>query len=160
MDNELLFILLILITVVMNIVKAVRKNKKKAAAPAEAAPEETGKQRSEWEKILRELMGEEEKQPQRSVQYDEEEPEPSPVGTAYVSIEEQSGSIRGYREGQRMQTPDYQSRVFQVESAFEKESDNLFTGPQILTSDYNEPLRDFDLRTAVIYSTLLKRPEV
>jgi hypothetical protein len=162
MDNELLFILIILFTVVMNIIKAVRKNKGKTSAPAGAAPKETGKQRGEWEKILRELMGEEEKKPQPAdrYDYDEEEEVPALAGTAYTTVEQLKGSITGYDEGQRMQSPDYLSRVFRVESALEKETGSEITDSQLHAIDYNADIRAFDLRTAVIYSTILTRPRI
>ncbi len=162
MDSELLFLLIILITVVLNIVKAVRKKRGESPAPASGSDAPEGKKESEWEKVLRELLGETET-PEPAAVSEETEPEEVRSEHRYTPVEEQEGSIPYDDDTHSLTPPDYHSRVFNVEQATEGSPSMKYT--ESLTGedysgyyDFHDRFTPFDLRTAVVYNTILNRP--
>jgi len=159
MDSELLFLLIIILTVVINIVKAINKKRGPApqgAAPATSANPASPPAESDWQKVLRELLGES-PAPPRPVpyQYDDEV-------ESLETLEPLGGYIKSTSE-YTFETPEFTSSTF-GEEPFTVESsttsagikDAKTTGYQL--NQWQRELRSFDLRKAVIYSSILNRP--
>jgi hypothetical protein len=158
MDNELLFILIFVITVIANIIKAVNKNKKRRGASAPSVSEEGGgkAKEPEWQKILRELMGETEPVPQPAEVDDYNAP-----GEERDLMTERSEEYR--KETYNFEAPVYtqpslKMKGFDVEQSTDSEDiadiPKYGKGHQIR----HNALKEFDLRSAIIYNAVLNRP--
>lgn len=152
MDKELLFILVIIITVVINIMKAV--NKKKAQSGTPGAPRPTvAPEQGNWQEVLKQLMGETPEPKSYDYGYPEEAETletTKPLGG--FNSETYDFSAPNYTvsslEPEPVQAPDYE----------QENREKQETGRNTPFAGIREELTQFDLRRAVIYSTLLNRP--
>jgi hypothetical protein len=156
MDKELLFLLIIIVTVVINIIKAV--NKKKGAQPSSATPPPvaaTGQE--DWQEILRKMFGEKEAaQNMETSQWEEPESLETlvPLGGSMEEVAPFS-----YQEPQYSKSS-LSMEAFDVSPSTWTDADDL-TKQGSAPKQVHHPLKDtgpFDIRKAVIFSTILERP--
>ncbi len=158
MDSELLFILIIILTVVINIVKVVKK--KKAQLPKVTQPEPAEKSgEGDWQKMLRDLLGETESKP-KPVSFEEEDQLESLE--TLETLEPLGGYIRD-NIPYSFEEPEYSrstisDEVFDVQSAISAVPETNLSKATVPASFVHGNLKDFNIRKAVIYSTILNRP--
>jgi hypothetical protein len=152
MDKELLFILVIIITVVINIMKAVNKKKAQSGTPS-APPPTVAPDQGNWQEVLKQLMG--------------EAPAPKTYDYEYPEEAETLETIKplgGFNsETYDFSVPNYsvsslESMSVQPDDSEDDSYPKQQTGRNTPFPGIREELAEFDLRRAVIYSTLLNRP--
>ena len=155
MDSELLFLLIIVLTVVINIVKAIKKKKAQAAQITQPEPAKTP-QEGDWQKMLKELLGETASVPRPAPVYEDYESE------SLETLEPLGGYIQEHKpynfDKPEYTRPSIQDEIFDVQPGVQAVPDSEYSLNIASVQRMHETLRDFDIRKAVIYSTILNRP--
>lgn len=154
MDKELLFILIIIITVVINIAKAIKKKNQPAVSDPETAENED---KQDWQEVLREMLGDKARttgpEPQMHGEYETLETL-EPLGKTIEDMKDYT-----FRE------PEYTKSSFRMEAFDVSQStsqddmiNTSFTNERSFLSHRYSFLKEFDLKQAVIYNSILNRP--
>lgn len=159
MDSELVFLLIVILTVVINIVKAINKKKAQTATGAAKAPSAEPAlpaSESDWQKVLRELLGETAIPAQPATHHYDEEPET-------LETLEPLGSYIKETSEYRFEEPVFTSSTFgdepfSVDPATSAEGIMQAHHSDIQHHGFHQDLKTFDLRKAVVYATILNRP--
>jgi hypothetical protein len=150
MDKELLFVLIIILTLVINIIKAVKKKAAKQASAPE--PPVTGRNGENIQEVLREMFGEREPTIVRETEQE---------AASLETLEPMGGSAESI-DTYVFKEPEYSkstisSEIFDVSPAVQPEQeDQIKSRKHLLKSGGMKT--DFDLKSAVIYHAILDRP--
>lgn len=155
MDNELLFILIVILTVVINIIGAIRKKKQGSVQVPQYEEEEPAEEN--WQDILQKMLGESEKQTEKAGEVYEE-------AESLETLTPLGGSI-GDPARYTFKEPEYTKSSFTMEGfdvnpAIDEESVQTQSFPGDYSSYINATVsgKEFDLKEAVIYNAILERP--
>ena len=151
MYKDLLFVLIIIITVIVNIVKAIKK--KAATGSGDVVAEESQPAGGEFQEILKKLMGDE--YPKNTAQA---------ARPAYETLETLEPMKENLEEQglYSFKEPEYtksslSTTVFEVErSTSPLESKHYNIGAPLLQAEITA--KNFDLRKGIIYDAILNRP--
>ena len=157
MDNELLFILIVILTVVINIIGAIRKKKQASLQVPQHEEEEVVEE--SWQDILQKMLGESEKETSKPPEMFQEPESLETLIPLGGSIEDTYDDM--FTEPQYSDSS-FTMEGFDVSPSIDEESiqNQAFPIEQSSRSNLIEVHKEFDLREAVIYSTILERPYV
>ncbi|MFO7722372.1 MAG: hypothetical protein R6V49_04025 [Bacteroidales bacterium] len=157
MDKELLFLLIIIVTVVINIFKAVNKKKGQQSTPA-APPVNQGSGEEDWQEVLKKMFGDKGvQQPIESEQWNEAE--------SLETLEPMGGSAEEVATYD-FQNPKYSQSSLTMMEGFDvtpstwTDEDDLTQQP-VAPKSPTHPIKEsssFDLKKAVIFNAILNRP--
>lgn len=158
MDQDLLFILIIIVTVVINIYKAIKKKEQAKQSPIPAPPV-MNTSGNDYQEILREMF-DQPRATRGSVEYNESESLETlvPMGGSMESIETYEFKAPVYSKSS------LESDIFDVTPSItlpaEDDIHNPKTGKQDQHLSAREIASRFNLRNAVVYRAILERPNV